>query len=153
MATGKTEIDMKKKSKNRKIVKNTGSKLDELANIPSYHIPDSQYNGMIVKELQEEIYLSREDMEKVMGVKKSGYYSILGKPVLDPDQVDTLSNFARVWQKGLNTFDFDIDAFNEFLHTKNRNLGGIVPITLINSESGRRELSDAFDRIEYSIYG
>jgi len=131
----------------------SGSKLKELAKIPSYQLPEKRYNGMIVKEIQEEIYLSREVMERVMGVKKSGYYSILGKPLLDPDQVDRLSNFARVWLKGLNTFEGDSDAFNEFMHVKNRNLGGILPISLINSESGRRELSDAFDRIEYSIYG
>ncbi len=133
--------------------KRKASKLNELAKITSHQLPDVRYNGMIVKELQEEIYLPRENMEKVMGVKKSGYYSILGKALLDPDQVDTLSNFARVWLKGLNTFDFDAASFNEFLHTKNRNLGGVLPITLIHSESGRRELSDAFDRIEYSIYG
>ena len=125
----------------------------QLASIASFEMENIDLPGQAITEIVKEAAIGREVIQGVLGVGKSAYYALIKKPRLEVDHIDILSNFSRVWQKGLETFEGNVEAFGEFMHTRNKNLGGVKPITLITSESGRRELSEAFDRIEYDLYG
>jgi len=118
------------------------------SDIPSKHIPGSK-----VRLMQDAVGLESDDMAKILRIGRSTYFNVLKKKRLDPEYIDVLSSVAKLWQKGLGAFDNDLDDLQEFFRSKNINLGNIKPIQLLFTESGRRELSNAFDRIEYGLYG
>jgi uncharacterized protein (DUF2384 family) len=103
--------------------------------------------------MQEAVGLESEDMAKILRIGRSTYFNIIKKERLDPEYIDVLSSVAKLWQKGLGAFDNDLDDLQEFFHSRNINLGNIKPFQLLFTESGRQELSNAFDRIEYGLYG
>lgn len=125
----------------------------DLAGWSRIDVEGAHLSGRAVAHLQEQMFLTSQALSDVMGISKSKYYELLKQPSIDASTVDALVDFSVTWQKGLDAFDGDWDLFMQWLSTQNENLGGIEPVSLINSRLGRRELEKAFARIEYSIYG
>ena len=109
--------------------------------------------GKSLGRIQEQTSLSATDLAQVMGISKSKYYNLLDQDYLDFESIDAMVDFATLWQKGLDAFDDNVIHLNEWLDTRNENIGGIKPIELLSTRIGRRSLEKAFLRIEYSIYG
>jgi len=116
-------------------------------------INSTQLSGQSLVELQKQTSLSAQYIAGVVGVSKSKYYELVQLPNIGTKNIDALADFAMLWQKGLAAFDEDKELLNEWLFSRNTNLGSIQPIELLSSRLGRRELEKAFNRIEYSTYG
>ena len=116
-------------------------------------ITETHLPGHSLLELQKQTALSAQDIAGVVGVSKSKYYELLQLDDLGSKNIDALVDFATLWHKGLSAFDEDSILLNEWLISRNSNLGNIKPISLLVSRVGRRELEKAFNRIEYSTYG
>ncbi len=127
--------------------------LNKFCNLNFTTLPETKFPGSVVRNLTEEIEFERSFMSQVLGIKRTAYFNILKRKFLDINQIDILSNFAKVYKKGLETFENDADDLELFLNKENPNLGNIKPKELLFTESGRRALSKAFDRIKYGSFG
>jgi len=127
--------------------------LNVLAEMNSIELDNIKLPGSALLDIQEETALSAMDLAGIVGVSKSKYYDLIKLDNLDAKNIDALADFAVLWQKGMEAFDSDQAMLNEWLETKNTNLGGVKPIDLLSTRVGRRELEKAFQRIEYSVYG
>lgn len=116
--------------------------------LDTMHLP-----GSSLVEIQQQTALSAQTIASIVGVSKSKFYDLVRLDDLGAKNIDALADFAALWQKGLDAFDDDIELLNEWLETRNLNLGSIRPIELLSTRMGRRELEKAFLRIEYSTYG
>lgn len=116
-------------------------------------ISSTHLSGQSLVELQKQTSLSAQYIAGVVGVSKSKYYELVQLPDIGTKHIDALADFAMLWQKGLAAFDEDKELLNEWLLSRNTNLGSIQPIELLSTRLGRRELEKAFNRIEYSTYG
>ena len=124
------------------MVKSTAMELRDLAVV-----------GSFLELLQKATQIKAEIMADIIGVSKSKYYRLLKAETLDSNAIDALASFTKLWHYGLLVFDKDLISFKAWLNTRNENMGGIMPLQLLQSENGRREVEKALDRIEYSVYG
>lgn len=129
------------------------SLLSALYNMSFHEVSDTHLSGEKLLEVQEQTSLRAQDLAGIVGVSKSKYYELLQMDDIGPKNIDALADFAALWQKGVDAFDDETGLLNEWLETRNINLGNIKPVELLSSRVGRRELEKAFLRIEYSTYG
>ena len=127
--------------------------LNVLNNMSFNEIIDARFSGEKLLEVQEQTSLGAQELAGIVGVSKSKYYELLQLKDIGTKSIDALADFAALWQKGVDAFDDDTSLLNEWLFTRNINLGNIKPVELLSSRLGRRELEKAFLRIEYSTYG
>ena len=109
--------------------------------------------GRFIEQLQEFSQLSADELADIIGISRSKYYRLIKEAQLGIESIDSLSTFLKLWNKGVIAFDGNDANFREWLHSNNHSLGGIRPIELLKTETGRREIERAIDRIEYSVYG
>ena len=124
-----------------------------LSVISSQSLTTTKFPGIALTALQNETSLSPQEIANILGISKSKYYELLKMEDLGPKNIDALADFAALWNKGIEAFDGDKQVLKEWLLTRNENLGGVKPIELLSSRIGRRELEQAFLRIEHSLYG
>ncbi|MBV6645328.1 MAG: DUF2384 domain-containing protein [Cyclobacteriaceae bacterium] len=127
--------------------------LAALATMKPQEISKTHLEGEALQQIQKETSLSAQILSEVLGVGKSKYYDLLKAKDLDSKSVDALADLAALWQKGVEAFDEKPHLLQEWLNTRNKNLGGIYPLELFSTRIGRRELEKAFMRVEYSLYG
>jgi uncharacterized protein (DUF2384 family) len=127
--------------------------LSLLANYTPRDLDNAKLPGQAIVHVQEQTHLAPQELATALGISKTKYYDLLQQPELDARTIDTLADFSIHWQKGLDAFEGDQTMLLEWLNTRNENLGGIHPITLLSSRLGRRELEKAFLRIEHSTFG
>ena len=127
--------------------------LDFLSVISSRSLATTKLPGKALTALQTETSLAPQEMASILGISKSKYYDLLKVDDLGSKNIDALADFAALWNKGIEAFDGDKQLLKEWLVSRNENLGGIKPVELLSSRIGRRELEQAFLRIEYSLYG
>lgn len=92
-------------------------------------------------------------LPSVLSLSKSKYYRQIKQDLLDPSVADRLSTFLKIQEKGLEAFEGDSEAFNDWLTTKIATLGNRTPEELMQTESGRITVLKAIGRIEHGIYG
>jgi len=126
---------------------------NQLVSASALDLEHLEIPGKFIRQLESATALDAIQLASILGMSKSKYYRIIKEKVLELNEVDILSNFLKVWKKGINAFDGIFEDFEEFLKTTNTNLGAVKPITLLKTESGRREVEKAIDRIEYGLYG
>ena len=124
-----------------------------LAGVKPDDLSQVAIGGDTLVKVQQKTLLHANDLAEVLGVSKSTYYDLLKEKLLEAKYVDALADFASLWEKGLEAFDYNQAQLAQWLQTRNENLGGINPKQLLSSRIGRRELEKSFARIEYSTYG
>ena len=71
---------------------------------------------------------------------------------LDPDESDRLYRIARVAGQAVSVFGAE-DRATTWLRRPNRALNGELPIHLLDTEAGARQVEDLLGRIEHGIVG
>ncbi len=130
-----------------------GGSLVFFSTLSPQDVEEIQISGKALSTFQEQTTLASQLLAEAIGISKSKYYDLIQYDSLDSKTIDAMADFATLWQKGLEAFDGEKALLLEWLHTRNENLGGIQPITLLGSRIGRRTLERAFMQIEYSVYG
>ncbi|MBI5507112.1 MAG: DUF2384 domain-containing protein [Deltaproteobacteria bacterium] len=67
-----------------------------------------------------------------------------------PDESDRLLRLARVFAHALQVFE-EQDKAARWMTRSNRALGGVVPMTLLDTDIGAQEVDEALGRIEHGI--
>lgn len=71
---------------------------------------------------------------------------------LDPVESDRLYRIARVAAQAVSVFGTE-DQATTWLQRPNRALGGELPIRLLDTDVGARQVEDVLGRIEHGIVG
>jgi len=71
---------------------------------------------------------------------------------LEPDESDRLLRASRVFGKALELFETDAEAARGWLGRPAPGLGGAVPLDLMSTEVGAREVEDLIERLERGVF-
>ncbi len=72
--------------------------------------------------------------------------------VLKPSESDRLARLARMIVRAEEAIG-NADKAHRWLMKPNRTLGGMVPLTLLDSDAGASAVEQVLGRIEYGVYG
>ena len=123
-----------------------------LSSIPSYNLKQTVIPGRVLKIIGESLKNFNLKLDNILGTSIASLYREFKKDDIDLMFKDHLVSIMRIMDKGVKAFDDDND-FKEWLWAKIENLGNRRPIDLLELETGRREVEDAIDRIEYGVHG
>jgi putative toxin-antitoxin system antitoxin component (TIGR02293 family) len=103
--------------------------------------------------LRERLELSEAELAALLGVsaKTLQRQSARGDACLTPHQGDRLYRLARIAALAEETLE-DASRARQWLHQPQRGLGNRVPLALLTTEAGAREVEDLLGRIEYGVF-
>jgi putative toxin-antitoxin system antitoxin component (TIGR02293 family) len=96
--------------------------------------------GLAASELSRVLYIPDRTLARRRAVKQ-----------LPPDESDRVVRAARVFLQAQSVFATQ-HAAAEWLKRPNRALGNEVPLTLLDTDMGAREVEGVINRIRYGIY-
>lgn len=96
--------------------------------------------GLAASELSRVLYIPERTLARRRTSKQ-----------LPPDESDRVVRAARVLLQAQSVFANDKTAA-EWLKRPNRALGNEVPLTLLDTDMGAREVEEVINRIRYGIY-
>ncbi|MEK6482507.1 antitoxin Xre/MbcA/ParS toxin-binding domain-containing protein [Catalinimonas sp. 4WD22] len=120
--------------------------------IHSHDLDKTIITGDALNGIAEALKTFDLKLEELLDASQSTLYREYKKDDIDIAHKDHLVSIMRVMEKGLQAFE-DEDDFNDWLNAKIENLGDRKPIEMLHLETGRREVEQALDRIEYGVYG
>ena len=99
------------------------------------------------------------DIKNRYELSESEFLSILGmalrtfqrRDLLNAVESDRLLRFIRLMNIAEEVFD-GADASRIWLHAENRALGGIVPVSLLDTDAGTRQVETVLGRLKYGVY-
>lgn len=68
------------------------------------------------------------------------------------DQFDRLSRVSKVFERTLELFEADAATARAWLGHPQRALGGAVPLDLLGTELGARQVEDLIGRLEHGVF-
>ncbi len=100
----------------------------------------AQHTGFTPQRIFAAVNLSARTMERRKKQKK-----------LTADESQKIARFARVVALGDTVFE-DPHVTSQWLERANPALGGLVPLDLLDTEEGAREVESVLRRLEYGVY-
>ena len=100
----------------------------------------ARHTGFAPQRIFAAVNLSARTMERRKKQKK-----------LSADESQKIARFARVVALGDAVFE-DPQVTSRWLERENPALGGLVPLDLLDTEEGAREVESVLHRLEYGIY-
>jgi putative toxin-antitoxin system antitoxin component (TIGR02293 family) len=97
--------------------------------------------------------ISRSSMLEIVRIKPStAERRIREKQLLTPEESDRIVRVARVTQRAIEVFEDEDDA-KAWLKRPITSLGGVAPLSLLDTAEGYQLVTDTLGRIEYGVYG
>ena len=124
----------------------------KITSVPSYQLNDMVIAGASLKWIHEALKSFDVGLAEVLDTSQASLYRQFKKEDIDIQFKDHLVSLMRIIQKGVYAFE-DEEDFKQWLVSKIENLGNRRPVDLLTLETGRREVEQALDRIEYGVYG
>lgn len=105
------------------------------------------------RHLQERLELTESEFAQGLGVSTKTLQRLARQPGarLTPAQGDRLYRLARMVAFAEQVFE-DPGRAHQWLREPQRGLGNRVPLVLMRSEAGAREVEDLLGRIEYGVF-
>jgi putative toxin-antitoxin system antitoxin component (TIGR02293 family) len=106
----------------------------------------------VIQAIQDRGNFSNKDISSFLDISESTLqrYRKSAK-TLKKDDAEKAFHLSSVLAKGISILG-DEEKFNQWLNLENKAIGGIKPITWLNSSIGREEILRLLNRIEYGIY-
>lgn len=103
--------------------------------------------------LQKLMALGNEEYASTLGVSSRwlGRYRNMPQKHLDPNVSDRLYRIARIFKLAEEVLESQ-DTANHWLHRPQTGLNERIPLELIRSEAGAKEVEELLYRIEYGLY-
>ena len=125
---------------------------DALFNVPSYELAFTPVSGATLKFIGNLLKTLDVHLSQVLPVSQAGLYRQYKKVDVDLVVKDSLVELVRLMLKGVEAFG-DWEDFHEWLNARIENLGNRRPLDLLALQTGRREVEQTLERIEYGVYG
>lgn len=124
----------------------------KISSVPSYQLNDMVIAGASLKWIHDTLKSFDVGLAEVLNTSQASLYRQFKKEDIDIQFKDHLVSLMRIIQKGVYAFE-DEEDFKQWLVSKIENLGNRRPVDLLTLETGRREVEQALNRIEYGVYG
>ena len=99
----------------------------------------------------DKLDLPREDVLKSLGLPLRTMARRKEEKRLTADESDRVYRLARVVAHAEDVFE-DIDKVRRWLVHTNRALGGVTPLSLLDTDEGARQVDTILGRIEYGLF-
>jgi putative toxin-antitoxin system antitoxin component (TIGR02293 family) len=108
---------------------------------------------VVARHLRERLKLTDRELAASLGISAKTLQRLAQRrgARLTPVQGDRLYRLARLAALAEEVFE-NLDRAREWLRQPQRGLGGRVPLDLIRTEVGAREVEDLLGRIEYGVF-
>lgn len=100
--------------------------------------------------LRQNIGATNSELTQALGTSVRSLAARRHKGVLTPSESERLLRLAKVIVRAESVFD-DVDNGLAWLREPNISLGGVAPISLLDTELGSELVTDVLGRIEYGI--
>ncbi len=102
------------------------------------------------------------DLANRFGISQDGLFEILRLPpstmkdrisknkVLSSSEQDRVYRADRVWSRAMEVLE-DENSARSWINRNNRSLGGVAPLSLLDTEVGYELVLDTLGRIEYGV--
>ena len=71
---------------------------------------------------------------------------------LRPDESDRLFRACRVFEMASALFEGDVSAARDWLQAAQPGLSGTIPLEIISTDVGAREVEDLIGRLEHGVF-
>ncbi len=143
-------------SLNRDVQKLLGTGLDgKKKNASAGDLRSSVLKGFpfsAFEAVQKEIDLPQNQLSTILGIPTRTMARRKENQQLTPVESDRLYRVARVFAFTVEVLG-DIEKARTWLKSPNRGLGGEIPLTLLDTDIGARQVEDVLQRLKYGIYG
>jgi putative toxin-antitoxin system antitoxin component (TIGR02293 family) len=115
---------------------------------------DAIKNGISKEELEalkEQSGLDYETLANILNVTKATLHNKKGKEKFDQYISERIFLLADLYSYGYEAFE-NKENFNQWMKTGNRSLGGITPLSLLDTLYGLEEVKHLIGRIEYGVF-
>lgn len=108
---------------------------------------------LAAERVRDRLGLSESELAQGLGVSTKTLQRLArhGAGRLTPSQGDRLYRIARLFAMAEDVFE-DRDRARVWLRQPQRGLGNRVPLALLRTEAGAREVEDLLGRIEYGVF-
>ncbi len=104
-----------------------------------------------LESLASLLELTQRDITAVLGAAPRTLARRKRQRRLSPIESDRLYRLARILQTAAATLG-NVDKARAWLGRPNRALGGVTPLSMLDTEVGVRQVEDALIRINYGMY-
>jgi putative toxin-antitoxin system antitoxin component (TIGR02293 family) len=104
----------------------------------------------VLQRASDRVGLPVEDVTAALGIPKRTVARRKVAGVLSTTESERVLRFARVVERARDVIGEDRAA--AWLQRPNRALGGLVPLSLLDTDVGAQEVEDVLGRIEYGVY-
>ena len=115
---------------------------------------DAVKNGISKEELENlktGAELDYDTLSRVLNIAKASLHNKKGKDKFDTAISERIFLLADLYSYGYEVFE-DKERFNTWMKSENRALGGVTPLSLIDTLYGAEEVKHLIGRIEYGVY-
>jgi putative toxin-antitoxin system antitoxin component (TIGR02293 family) len=103
------------------------------------------------EHLQRNVALGAKGLAELAEIPARTLARRKGEGRFDPEESDRLLRVARIFGHALDLFEGDVDGARRWLETAQVALGGLVPLDLVRTDVGAREVEQLIGRLEYGI--
>jgi len=105
----------------------------------------------LIPVLARRLYLSQDDLFCALGLPRSTVSARMSRNgKLTPAEQRRIDRAGKVWSRAMEVLE-DEDASRTWMTSRIRALGGVRPISLLDTEAGFGMVLDTLGRIEYGI--
>jgi putative toxin-antitoxin system antitoxin component (TIGR02293 family) len=105
-----------------------------------------------IEHLQRNLDLPMNRLAEVVDIRPRTLSRRKEEGRLEPDESDRLLRASRVFGRTLELFEADAATARAWLGRPQRALGGAVPLDLLRTELGAREVEDLIGRLEHGVF-
>jgi len=97
------------------------------------------------------VHLSQAELGSTLGIPERTLARRKKEGVLNTEESAKLLRLARTLRRASEVFE-DVAAALDWLKSPNRALGGVTPLSLLDTELGAESVMDVLGRIEHGVY-
>lgn len=105
-----------------------------------------------LERLMRNVGLSREEVAGLVQIKPRTLDRRKKEGRLHSEESDRLLRVSRVFGNAIALFEGDTEAARRWLSSRQRALGGAVPLGMAKTEIGAREVESLIGRLEHGIF-
>lgn len=104
-----------------------------------------------VESVTKAIRLSQAELGSTLGIPERTLARRKKEGVLSAEESAKLLRLARTLRRASEVFE-DTDAAVDWLKSPNRALGGVTPLSLLDTDLGAESVADVLGRIEHGVF-
>ena len=101
--------------------------------------------------IAQAVQLTQAELSQTLAIPERTLIRRKKEGMLSTDESAKLLRVARVMQRAVDVFD-DRDGALDWLKTSNRSMGGVTPLSLLDTDLGAETVLDTLGRIEHGVF-